>query len=232
LDQALADLSKALELDPKHANARRNRVGAYCQLGQWDQAAADYAKLLEVDPNDHRHWYRAAAVRLQIGDIEGYRRACREMLERFGKTDSPAVAEQTAKTCSLLPDAVSDFEPVVNVVDVAVKKNASDPWILLAKGLVEYRAGRPTRAIESLERVSPKADESPLNASACAVLALAQHHLGRVEEARAALASAKGIMARKMPDPGKGKYFGGDWHDWLRAQILVHEAEKLLDKDE
>jgi hypothetical protein len=36
-----------------------------------------------------------------------------------------------------------------------------------------------------------------------------------------------------MPDPAKGRNFGGDWHDWLHAQILYREAEVLMGtKDE
>jgi hypothetical protein len=42
-----------------------------------------------------------------------------------------------------------------------------------------------------------------------------------------------------MPDPRAGRPYGTKWpysvdnfHDWLHAQILVHEAEKLIGKDE
>ena len=31
-------------------------------------------------------------MRLHIGDVEGYRRTCREMLERFGNADKPDIA--------------------------------------------------------------------------------------------------------------------------------------------
>jgi tetratricopeptide (TPR) repeat protein len=182
LDQALADYSKALQLDTNHRNARTSRAHAYCQLGQWENAAADYAKLLELDPSDHWHWYSSAALRSQIGDADGYRRACREMLARFGNTDDPAVAERTAKTCSLAPHAVGDYESVLRIADRAVSARGSDRWILLSKALAEYRADHPAAAIEGLHRLSPKADGEHLDATAFAVLTLAHHSLGQTQE--------------------------------------------------
>jgi hypothetical protein len=150
------------------------------------------------------------------------------MLERFGKTDHPAVAEQTAKTCLLVPGAVGDFDRVVKLADLAVKKNPSDSWILLTRGLVEYRAGRPAGALAWLEKVAPKADGGHLDATAFAVQAMAHYRLGQAAEARTALARGQAIIAQKMPDPGRGQRFGGDWHDWLHSQILLREAEGLL----
>jgi len=50
-DQAIADYTKAIELDPRHAWAYRNRGVAYERKGLYDQAIADYTKALEIDPN-------------------------------------------------------------------------------------------------------------------------------------------------------------------------------------
>jgi tetratricopeptide (TPR) repeat protein len=232
-DRAVADYSKVIEQNPHsvgsvYGQAWVHRGGVYCALGQWANAAADYAEQVKLDPGNEAYWYRSAALRLQTGDVEGYRRACREMLQRFGNTDNRAVAEQTAKTCSLIPDAVGQFEPVLQLADRAVKGREPDRWIALTKALAEYRAGRHEVAIDWLNRVSPKADGEHLDATAFAVLSLAQHRLGRTPKARVALASARAILAHKMPDPAKGRWFGGDWHDWLRAGILAREAEDVL----
>jgi tetratricopeptide (TPR) repeat protein len=205
----------------------RRRGLARAQLGRWDQAAADYAEQLKLDPSNQWCWYQSAALRLQIGDAEGYRHACREMLDQFGNTDDHAVAEQTAKTCLLAPKAVNNLEVVATLADRAVKASGSDRWILLTKALAEYRADHPAVAIEWLKRVSPKTDGQHLDASALAVLSLAQYRLGQTQETRQALASAQAILAQRMPDPSKGQWFRDDWHDWLRARILCQEAEKV-----
>jgi hypothetical protein len=57
---------------------------------------------------------------------------------------------------------------------------------------------------------------------------MAQHRLGRIQEARAVLGSARAILAEKMPNPKEGRPFGREWWDWLHAQILCREAESLL----
>ncbi len=231
LTGAIAAYRKAIELDPKYAPAQHNLGRVYAHLGQWDKAAAVVAQSLKLEPSNHGLWFQSAALRLHMGDRIGYRRACREMLARFGKTDAVYVLERTAKTCLLTPDAVTDFESVMKLADFAVKKIGSNPWIRwiqLTKALAEYRAGHVAAAIEWLQRVSPKANGDCLDATAFAALAMACQQQGQAEEARAALERGRAILAHKLPKLDKGQQFGDDWHDWLRCQILLHEAEEIL----
>ena len=51
LDKALADFSKAIELDPKSAMAWNNRGLVYSKLGQVDKASPTYSKAIELDPS-------------------------------------------------------------------------------------------------------------------------------------------------------------------------------------
>ena len=50
-DQAIADYSKALELNPDFVAAYINRGTSYSDKGENDQAIADFAKALELNPN-------------------------------------------------------------------------------------------------------------------------------------------------------------------------------------
>jgi serine/threonine protein kinase/tetratricopeptide (TPR) repeat protein len=231
-EKANADLSKGIELDPDCRWPWSRRALARLNLGQWDKAVADCIAYTERAPGEVWAWYRLAALHLKLGDLAAYRRCCREMLDRFGKTDTCAVAEKVAKTCSLAPDAVSDFAPVVRLTDVRAKDQEPDPWYLLTKGLVEYRAGRPAGALALLKRMAPKTDGKPRDAAALAVTALAEHRLGHGKEARAALDTARAILAEKLPDPAKKRYFGNGWHDWLHAEVLYREAEEILKREE
>jgi len=52
LDRALADYTKAIELDPKDAYAYYNRGLHYRAKGDLDHAIADYRKAIELDPKD------------------------------------------------------------------------------------------------------------------------------------------------------------------------------------
>jgi serine/threonine protein kinase/WD40 repeat protein len=222
---------------------------AHINLGQWDEAASVYALVVDANRDEHWYpWYQCAPLCLQIGNVKGYRRICREMLTRFGNTDKPEIAERTAKTCSLAPEAVSDFAPVLKLADRAVTGTEKRPGreCVLTKGLAEYRAAHYSAAVDWLNHFSPRADGAGFDATAFAVLAMAKHRLGLApgsdaarlaEEARAALAHAQAILSQKMPDPKAGRPWAGpysvdNFHDWLHAQILVHEAEKLIGKDE
>ena len=50
LDKAIADFSKAIEIDPKSAIAYNNRGWAYEGKKDYDRAIADYSKAIEIDP--------------------------------------------------------------------------------------------------------------------------------------------------------------------------------------
>ena len=47
---AIADLSKAIEIDPKHARAYYNRSVLHRAKGNNDRALADQKKAIEIDP--------------------------------------------------------------------------------------------------------------------------------------------------------------------------------------
>jgi hypothetical protein len=79
------------------------------------------------------------------------------------------------------------------------------------------RAGRNAEAVNWEERSASDTGSGDIDAAAFAVLAMAQHRLGRREQASAALDKAEAIVAKKMADPGSGRPFGRDWDDWSYA---------------
>ena len=231
--EAVEAYSKVVELDPKTALRFLSRAWAYVALGQWDKAAADYERSVELDPTNHEAWRFTAYAHLAACNTDGYRRACAGLIERFGKTDDPFIAERTAKTCSAAPGAVADFGRVERLAERAVtgtEKHGLYRFLVLAKGLTEDRAGRHAQAVTWLKRFPHVPGEIQFDAIAFAALALAQHRLGRTDDAQASLAKAKAILAENMPDPSKGRPFTGNWHDWVHAQVLTREAEQSLVK--
>jgi tetratricopeptide (TPR) repeat protein len=207
---------------------------ALALLGRWNDAAAAFDVALASDPTSHDSWC-AAALHAAVGDLEGYRRTCRGMLGRFGDAGQPQAAGRTARACLLLPGALdaADFDRVQRLAERAVTGTGKDPSyrsFVLAKGLADYRAGRHADAVTWLQRFAPDPNGAPSDATAFAVLALAQHGLGRAEEARASLAGARAILTT-MPDLAKGRPLdAGNWQDWVHAQVLGREAEALLKK--
>jgi tetratricopeptide (TPR) repeat protein len=51
-DDAIADYTKAIALDPNVATAYTHRGLAYGRKGEVDRAIADFSKVLELDPSD------------------------------------------------------------------------------------------------------------------------------------------------------------------------------------
>jgi serine/threonine protein kinase/WD40 repeat protein/tetratricopeptide (TPR) repeat protein len=233
-DEAFAAYGEAIRLSPNDAEAYFARGDTHATLGRWTPAAADYSRALELDPSDHFNWYRLTALRLSSGDHEGYRLGCREMLARFGQSDMPVeIADRVAKTCLLTSNAVDDEAHVQRLVERAItgtNEHRFYRWFLLTKGLAEYRAGRHAEAIEWLTRFGPREDGVHSNATAFALLAMAQFRLGRTNESLAALESAQKIITHSMPKPEKGQPFDNvnNWLDWLHPQLLCREAVELL----
>ena len=52
---------------------------------------------------DHDTWNHAAILWARTDNRAEYRAHCRRMLDRFGRTTEPQIAERTAKACLLLP---------------------------------------------------------------------------------------------------------------------------------
>jgi serine/threonine protein kinase/Flp pilus assembly protein TadD len=235
MNEAIAESREVIELAPKNPWPHVNRALAHVALGHWAKAAADYERGLELDPNNYENWRLTAYARLAAGDADGYRRTCREFVERFDKTKDPVIAERMAKTCALAPGAVADFSRVEKLAELAVtgtEKHRYYRYFVLAKGLTEYRAGRHAEAIKWLELFAPKAGGVHWDATSFAALAMAQYRLGRTDEAKTILAKANAIIKAKLPDPSTGQLFRwSDWHDWVHAQILSREAEELLKKE-
>jgi formylglycine-generating enzyme required for sulfatase activity/tetratricopeptide (TPR) repeat protein len=200
--------------------------------GRWRDAAVLSAKLVDLEPANATWWFYDAALRLQTGDTEGYRRDCREMLSRFQGTIYPYVADYTAKTCLLQPDAVADLQPVLKLARhplTGMENDVAYPWFLLCKALADYRTGRFGEAVDGINRMAPTPDGECRDATAYVVLALAQHRRSLPDEARQALSQARLIRNRKWPKLDAGELFDGNWPDWLRCEVLRREAEPLID---
>jgi hypothetical protein len=184
---------------------------------------------VKLSPADHLRWYLLGTLCLAADDDEGYRRVCREMVKRFGDTGDPNVAERTAKLSMLKADAGLDAGVLAKLADRAIagtEKHGDYRWFALVKGLAEYHAGRHAEAVDWVGRHARSATGPHIDGIAFAIVAMSQHRLGRAEEAKAALTSARTVLAR-MPDPAKGQPFLGDWPDWVQCQELCREAESL-----
>jgi tetratricopeptide (TPR) repeat protein len=195
-------------------------------MKQWDKAMADYSKAIELDPNNANAHYRRALAHLGMGDTEGYRNRCAQMLEHFGQTQEAATAHWAAWTCALAIDAAEDFNHVVELAEFALEEDKTDQN-LTALGAILYRAGRFDEAVQRLSGMASKweqGEELPTQTSPAYTwffLAMAHHQLGNADESQRYFELAAERAEEEMAgDAG--------WNRRLTLQLLRAEAESLL----
>ena len=237
-DEAERVVAEALAKQPDHAPTRalaerfyRQRADTDARNGDWARVAADYAQVLKLRPEDHTLWYWAGTALAQLGDAPAYQQHRRAMLERFGATEDPMIAERTAKVCLLLPADADELKRLGALAERAVTNGAARgelPYFHLARGLAEYRRGNRDAAEEWLGKaLSAKNASWNLTVPAHLILAMIQQRRGKSQEARESLARAVALFDREAPQPGSPNY-SQDWHDRLICQVLRREAEALL----
>jgi WD40 repeat protein len=213
------------------------RANVCARSGQWLQAAADLSRAIEKDPGDYQLWFWLGAIDVQGGQLEAYRKHCRQSLERFAQTTEPFLADGVAKDSLILPGSGINLDTVGTMADTAVAQGRDSeyfPYFQFCKGLAEYRQNRFTSAADWMETVLtnrvnslPPATGASMVTGAYMVLAMSQHQLQQIEQARASL--AKGTeFEQKLPKLESGD-IGEGWADWVIAHALMSEAKALIE---
>jgi Flp pilus assembly protein TadD len=231
-EKALPALQEAVRLAPNKWHAHYDVGSAYAFVGQWDKSIPAYRRAVALNPaSDPEARYRLAALCLHVGDVDGYRATCREMLEQFGTSPNRNFIDRTAKICLLARDPDENRDRALMLADqnvLGTEKHPDYRWFIVAKALADYRANRFAEALKRLEQFVPNKGGGNSDALSFALFAMVHQRLDHHDKARGALANAKDMLTDTMPDPGKGRPFGDDWNDWLHCQILVREAEEMI----
>jgi len=156
------------------------------------------------------------------------------MLARFGTTNDPAIAERTAKVCLLTQVAPAELAEANRLAELAVTGGSTSPWLAYfqsVKGLAEYRQGHFASAAEWTQKAlaRPGADDQR-DVQASMVLAMAQQQMNQTKEARATLATGCELARTKLPMINSTD-LGWDWQGVLIANILMREAQGLIEGD-
>jgi tetratricopeptide (TPR) repeat protein len=68
--KAIADFSRAIELDPKYVEAYANRGYAYSEQGKTEQAIKDYERVIALDPNRALAYYNRGVIFLEEKNLD------------------------------------------------------------------------------------------------------------------------------------------------------------------
>jgi serine/threonine protein kinase len=201
---------------------------------RWNEALPHAVKALECEPH-HLNYYPIIVILAAQGDVENYRRYCREALDRCGEIVN---GEGLAKVCLMLPSSGVDLALTDVMADRGLisRINSRDPYISysqFAKGLADYRQGRYSNAADwtrkSIADPFYGAGHSRYVQSYM-VLAMAEHQLNEHEEARAAFARGSELEQTKLRKVDSGDLGAGwYWRDWVIAHALMNEARALME---
>ena len=240
-DALLPKLTAAIERDPDDMARRWSRGERYTRRARWKEAAADFTAGLEArialssdSAGKTYQWIYVAPV-LAIGDREGYRRLCREMLKRFGETQDSNTAERISLCYLLLPEFIPEMEKVCRLADRAVSLGTNQRdlvWFQLCKGLADYRRGNFGAAIEGLPVLPPDGiGYPPLTAEIHLILAMARYQQGEEKAAREHLARAAKLLDQNLIDPVRSPLQKDSRYDavWAIAWLLHREAQTLIE---
>jgi WD40 repeat protein/Flp pilus assembly protein TadD len=220
-DKAAADYTEAIKRESGHWEDWSNRGEAYAALGQWDKAAADFARALKLKADKLDVWENQALIHLAKGNLDGYRKACAAILERFGETKDPELANEVAWVCVRVPQAVADPVRVVHLAFKEVEKKPTQADSLTTLGAALYRAGLFEAASSRLTEAAKLSPKEPLISNEL-FLAMTYHRLGQADKARQALDNA--IRWFKEAEQKKTM----SWGQRLSRQGLRREVEELL----
>jgi tetratricopeptide (TPR) repeat protein len=142
-DQAISDYTKALEINPMHAEAYNNRGLAYGQKGQYDQAISDFNKALEINPRDAEAYNNRGTAYGRKGQndeaISDYSKAIEIDPESVMAYNNRAW-EYTLK--GQYDSAVSDLEKALEINPKNADTNNNLAWVLATAKVSAFRDGK------------------------------------------------------------------------------------------
>jgi serine/threonine-protein kinase len=221
LDEACDHYQQVVRLDPNNREVQVRIRSVLLRQGRGRELQVSWRKALDAGPREHDAWFGYAELCLFLGLDGEYRRARRDLLDRFGASTEPFVAERTSRACLLLQATGDELLKAAALADRAVAaKGSVQNWVhryfLFAKGLAEYRQGRLESAISIMNGEASRA----LGPAPRLIVAMAQHGLGRKREARHTLAAA--VLAFDWSAAH------ADNRDCWICHVLRREAEALV----
>ena len=95
LEQALADLNRAIEIAPNNADAYYNRGKARTELRDPQGAIADYTEAIRLNPELAGAYGNRGLLYAETGDRAAAVADLRQALQLFGKQGDQASSQQT-----------------------------------------------------------------------------------------------------------------------------------------
>ena len=112
-----------------------------------------------------------------------------------------------------------------------LQEHVQDGWLIRAKAMAEYRAGRMEPALEGLlkaETMFHGEDEDAEKVVISFFLGMAYQRLNRAEEAKVKYQQGLRLMEKAFGGLDRYQPGKGDWSGWAWCQLVRREAEAVL----
>jgi tetratricopeptide (TPR) repeat protein len=177
VDQALADLDRAVRLDPGHFEARLTRALVLRGIRRHTEALAELDRLAEFPNAPTRVYFIRAQVREATGDKSGAAADLAEGMKRPPGDPASFVTRGLSRAKSAPEAALADFRAAESLDPLYPDSMVNQAWLLGEK------LNRPADALAAVERLLALYPDHPTGRGGRAVL-LAR--LGRLDDAVAA----------------------------------------------
>ena len=188
--KARQDFDKALELDPRQADARMRRAAARARDKDTDGALSDLAELDKTLAPE-------APMRVQMGRLYMNLRARTEAVAQFDlwvphHPHEFQIENVLSDRCWARVESNVDLDKAFNDCDAAVDADSKNPVFLAGRGWARLRQDKSSKARDDFDR---SLAIRPANALTLYGRALAEQRLGDAPAGQADLAAARKIEA-------------------------------------
>ena len=218
--------ARVVQMRPRHRTLLIARFHYFGRRRRWKEAAEMAARIIAVDPKDQYAPGNLRPLLLFAGDVEGYRRACREAVA--------GLKERTPSEVGWL-EMLGQFEFPRADATGPPPQDDQEGFGSLSRGVNDYREGRYAGAIRQLTEVTRPSTHPFARTLARLFLAMAHQRLGQGAEARRELdVVRKGPDVLRhdrnfgVPELASGELMSYGWTELVIATIVLREAEALI----
>ena len=188
-DEALADFSRAIELDPSNAFLAAERGKTYRAMGRYDEALADFSRAIELDPSNA---FLAAERGMTYREMGRYD----EALADFSRAIELDPGNALLAADAVRPPGDSRYDEALADFSRAIELDPSNAFLAAERGQTYRAMGRYDEALVNFSRAI---ELDPSNASLAAERGETYQEMGRYPEALADFDQAL-YLVKQEPD--------------------------------
>jgi serine/threonine protein kinase len=206
--------------DQQQSEAARLFCADYLgMMKQYDSARKHHEAIVASGATSFMPHYSLAILALERGDQVAHRQVCAAMVARSAIAPDDEYTSFTAWCCGLGPGALDDYTEIIETARRSLAKRPTSGQRLQILGLLLLRAGQYEEARQWLAKaIAAQDDRQGSQLYSRYYLALANHRLGRVEDAQKNLRAALSM--------GQA-YFS--WRFQVQHQLIRREAKQLIE---